>query len=48
MRRASSTSRLAADDKDMPGLAATKDDSRSATAVSNRTGVAVRLAMTTL
>ena len=48
MRSATSRSRLAADDRDMPGLAAAKDHSRSATAVSNRTGVAARLLMTTL
>ena len=38
---------FAADDKDMPGLAAANEASRSATWPSNRTGVAARLAMTT-
>ena len=45
--RASSTSLFVADDRDMPGFAATNEASLSATGTSNRTGVAVRLLMTT-
>ena len=40
MRRASSTSRFAAEDSDMPGLAATKEARRSTTAPSDRTASA--------
>src|SRR5512146_2375066 len=47
IRMASSTSRFAAEDSDMPGFAATKEASRSATGGSNLTGVAARLLMTT-
>src|SRR5580692_2237030 len=47
IRRASSTSRFAAEDNDIPGFAATKEASRSATGGSNLTGVAARLLMTT-
>src|SRR5258708_36082084 len=47
IRKASAASRFAADDKDMPAFAATKEASRSATGGSNLTGVAVRLLMTT-
>jgi len=48
IRRASSTSRLAAEDNDMPGFAATKETSLSATGGSNLTGVAGRLLITTV
>jgi len=41
---ASSTRRLAAEDNDIPGFAATKEASRSATGGSNLTGVAARRA----
>ena len=47
IRSASSSSRLAAEDIDMPGLAATNETSLLATAGSNLTGVAERLLMTT-